>query len=169
MGYHLVAVIGGSDLLGRVTRAATVSLTQGLSLLPMTDEFRDEVGDGSPVVPAGFEFMPGGFDRTLMSWSAGGPVAYVEAEYFGGVGTQCAAVWHGGTLVYGPCAEPPLPRTRDEPLGRRTASTRSPISAALHRLGVVRGEHDDEFAAVGLGRHRDLDDWLDSATGLHDQ
>ncbi|MGW4465936.1 hypothetical protein [Micromonospora sp. NPDC004704] len=40
---------------------------------------------------------------------------------------------------------------------------------ALHRLGVVRGEHDDEFAAVGLGRHRDLDDWLDSATGPHDQ
>ena len=36
----------------------------------------------------------------------------------------------------------------------------SPISRALRRLGVVKGEHFDEFDAVGLGRHRETVSWL---------
>ncbi|MFJ8909918.1 hypothetical protein [Amycolatopsis sp. NPDC102389] len=31
---------------------------------------------------------------------------------------------------------------------------------ALRRLGVLKGDHFDEFDAVGLGRHRNNDDWL---------
>ncbi|MET8030591.1 hypothetical protein [Streptomyces avermitilis] len=33
---------------------------------------------------------------------AGRPVAYVEADYFGGVGEQQAAVWDGETIALGP-------------------------------------------------------------------
>jgi len=36
----------------------------------------------------------------------------------------------------------------------------SPISQVLARLGAVREGHQDEFDAIGLGRHRDTEDWL---------
>ncbi|MFF3343183.1 hypothetical protein [Streptomyces flavidovirens] len=57
-------------------------------------------------VEVGPHLAPGGcregFEKTLSDWSTAGPVAYVEAEYFGGVGEQKAAVWYGGTIVLGP-------------------------------------------------------------------
>src|SRR5258708_22051255 len=77
--------------------------------MPMTDELFDAVTDGSSDA-LGFWRLPGGFDRVLAGWSAGGPVAYVEAEYFGGTGTQRAVVWAGGVLVLGP-----LQNAEDEP------------------------------------------------------
>jgi hypothetical protein len=78
-------------------------------------------------------------------------VAYIEADYFGGVGTQTAQVWDGGKMALGP-----LHLAEGEP----SPTTGTPISQALRRLGATKGNHVDEFAAVGLGRHRDTDDWL---------
>jgi hypothetical protein len=102
----------------------------------------------------GFWKVPPGFDRLLAAWSARGPIAYVEAEYFGGVGTEAAAVWHAGDLALGPLLETadPLP-----------TAGRSPISQALRRLGVSAHGYVDEFEAVGLGRCRYMDDWLNEA------
>ena len=79
-----------------------------------------------------------------------GPIGYLEAEYFGGMGMQWAALWSGGSLVAGPhvlADGEPFP-----PAG-------SPISRVLAELGVERGDHFDEFDAVGLLRHRDTDGW----------
>lgn len=75
---------------------AVVPLRQGLGLVPMTDEVFDTVNDGTPPGLPGCWKLPGGFERVLCSWSARVPVAYVEADIFGGVGTQAAAVWDGG-------------------------------------------------------------------------
>jgi hypothetical protein len=110
----------------------------------------DAVTDGSSDA-LGFWRLPGGFDRVLAGWSAGGPVAYVGAEYFGGTGTQRAVVWAGGVLVLGP-----LQNADDEPF----PAEGSPISQALRRLGVQRGEAFDEFAAAGLQQHRRSLDWI---------
>ncbi|MFT2720119.1 hypothetical protein ACMT4L_08965 [Deinococcus sp. A31D244] len=71
-------------------------------------------------------------------------MAYVEAEYFGGTGSQVAAVWDGGRVFWGP--------------ERRE---RGPINHALRLLGVHRTDSHDEFGSVGLDRHRHLEDWLD--------
>ncbi|MFC9287273.1 hypothetical protein ACFT0E_11430, partial [Streptomyces sp. NPDC057052] len=121
-------------------------------LMPMTDALFDSVADGSGVGALGFWRLPGGFEKALAAWSAGGPVAYVEAEYFGGVGEQRAAVWDGGTIVWGPLhveEGQPFP-----PAG-------SPISQALRRLSVVAGAGEDEFSAVGLDRYRHGEAWID--------
>jgi hypothetical protein len=61
----------------------------------------------------------------------------VEAEFFGGVGTQAAAVWEGGRLVFGPVI-----MEEAEPVP--VAGT--PISQAL-----ARHDHDHEgFVALSL-------------------
>ncbi|MEU8412035.1 hypothetical protein AB0C24_04570 [Amycolatopsis japonica] len=111
--------------------ARLVALGQNLSLMPVT-ETRFDTGP-------------------LAECSEHGAVAYVEAEYFGGAGTQFAQVWEGGETVLGP-----LHVDEDEP----DPADGSPISQALRRLGALKGDHFDEFDAVGLGRHRDTDDWL---------
>jgi hypothetical protein len=156
MGYDLRAVIADGEALRGVARdlpaARLASIGQGLSLMPITDALFDSVADGSGVGALGFWGLPGGFEKALAAWSAGGPVAYVEAEYFGGVGEQRAAVWDGGTIVLGPLhveEGQPFP-----PAG-------SPISQALRRLGVVASAGEDEFSAVGLDRHRHGEAWID--------
>jgi hypothetical protein len=155
MGYDLQAVIADREALRGVARdlpaARLASIGQGLSLMPMTDALFESVADGSGVGALGFWRLPGGFEKTVAAWSAGGPVAYVEAEYFGGVGEQRAAVWDGGTIVLGPLhvgEGQPFP-----PVG-------SPISQALRRLGVVASAGEDEFSAVGLDRHRHGEAWI---------
>jgi hypothetical protein len=80
----------------------------------------------------------------------------VEAEYFGGVGEQRAAVWADGSLALGPL---------DEPEMKRFSRASSPISQALRRLGARKSLGEDEFKAVGLDRHRNNEDWISSSTG----
>jgi hypothetical protein len=155
MGYDLQAVIAGGEVLRAASRhlsaARMASLGQGLSLMPMTDALFDSIADGSDTGALGFWRLPGGFDRTLADWSTAGPVAYVEAEYFGGVGEQQAVVWDGGTIVLGPL------QVRE---GRPFALAGSAISQALRRLGAVASAGEDEFSAVGLDRHRHREQWI---------
>ncbi|MEV6179857.1 hypothetical protein [Streptomyces sp. NPDC052015] len=154
MSYELRAVIAGDDALRGVVRelpaAHSAPLGQGLSLLPVTNARLDAAG-GDTTRPLGFRWLPAGFDARLVAWSAAGPVAFVEAEYFGGVGEQRAAVWAGGALVLGPLAVGE---------GERLPVGGSPISQALRRLGAVARDGGDEFSAVGLGRHRRSGRWI---------
>ncbi|RSN60639.1 hypothetical protein DMH01_15220 [Amycolatopsis sp. WAC 04182] len=155
MGYRLQAVIASDnvlrDLADTVEEAHIVPLGQHLALLPMTDAYFDAVTvPGAPKL-GGFWKVPRGFERLLAACSAKGPVAYVAAEFFGSTGTQTAQVWNGGNVVLGP-----LQLAVKEPI----PAIGSPISQALRQLGAVKGVHVDEFDAIGLGRHRDTDDWL---------
>ncbi|MFF9279691.1 hypothetical protein [Streptomyces griseosporeus] len=88
MAYDLRAVIADGELLrggvGELPAARLASIGQGLSLMPVTDELFDSVADGGGAGPLGLWGLPGGFEKTLAAWSAGGLVAYVEAKYFGG-------------------------------------------------------------------------------------
>ncbi|MFJ4277504.1 hypothetical protein [Streptomyces massasporeus] len=155
MSYDLRAVIGAEQMLRVATRdlsaARLASLGQGLSLMPMTDALFEAVADGGGDGAWGFQEFPGGFEKVLAGWSAGGPVAYVEAEYFGGIGEQRAAVWDAGTIVLAP-----LHVGEGEPF----PAAGSPVSQALRRLGVVAGAGEDEFSAAGLDRHRHSEAWV---------
>lgn len=159
MAYTLQAAIAGDELLRAASRDVpgthVVPFLQGLSLLPMTDAAFDAVTDGGATGALGFWKLPGGFEGLLAQWSAAGPVACVEAEYFGGVGEQRAAVRVGGSLALGALETP----------ARRGSHAVSPVSQALRRLGARRSLGEDEFSAVGLDRHRHTDDRISSGTG----
>jgi hypothetical protein len=154
VGYELRALMADKVVLAAVTadleQARIVPLWHEMALVPMTDALFDAVSDGSTAGALGFCFLPGGFERVLAAWSSTGPIAYVEAEYFGGVGTQRAAVWAQGALAFGPFASEPR---------ERTSRQVSPVSRALRLLGVVADCGLDEFDSVGLQRHRRLVDW----------
>ncbi|WP_018546821.1 hypothetical protein [Streptomyces sp. LaPpAH-108] len=156
MGYELRAVIADWARLESTARelpaARLAPLAQGLALLPLTDALFAADTDGSEVTALGFRGLPDGFEAMLARWSAAGPVACVEAEVFGGVGEQRAAVWEGGAVVLGP-----LHVDEDEPF----PAEGSPVSRALRRLGVRADAGRDEFDAVGLGRRRSSEEWVD--------
>ncbi|WP_026925181.1 hypothetical protein [Glycomyces arizonensis] len=153
--YNLQAVVASHATLSGLARgvesAVVVPLAQGISLLAMTDALFDEINVERAPRPGRFWKLPAGFDRTLADRSVAGPVAYLEAEYFGGAGSQCAQVWDRGRIALGPLE---LAEGEPHPGGG------SPIARALRRLGVDKAGHHDEFDAVGLGRCRDTDDWL---------
>jgi hypothetical protein len=157
--YRLQAVIAAEhvlrDLADAFENARIVPLGQHLSLLPMTDELFDAVTVAGTPPLDGFWKAPAGFGRALAACSANGPVAYVEAEYFGGTGEQAAMVWDVGRVVLGHLH---LAENASIP------ADGTPISQALRRLGVTTGDHQDAFDAVGLGRHRDTEDWLPSTS-----
>jgi hypothetical protein len=122
-----------------------VPLELGLALFPLTKGVIETLlpPPRSRTVDR-FEHLHVELLELLAGFSALSPVLYFETEYFGGEGTQSAIVVDNGKIVFGP---------KQAGIG--------PISEGLRLLGVKKRSSDfDEFAAVGLQRHRWSEDWL---------
>jgi hypothetical protein len=161
MQYELSAIVSTPQVLELVSAphrcARLVPLaTANLGLIPVTEDLVFELdGQGIRVSPeTGFWHLSIGLQRLLVTASARGPIAYLEADYFGREGRQTAAVWNSGVTVYGPRI---LGRNEAFPAGGN-----SPICGALRQLGVVAVGHRDEFVVAGLGRYRRTVDWCAS-------
>ena len=147
--YSLYALLGRSDAL--VNRAlgypsaAVVHLDAGIGMIPFTEALLDEMralqGGAATAVPP-FEFLFPAGAEWARSLSLGTVVAYVEAEYIAGEGTESAILWRDGDVAEGP------------------SSGVGAICRALRALGVVAAKGKDEFESVGLGRCRKPSEWL---------
>lgn len=145
MAYSIEALIGKRDALqahvSRFKHARIVSMAQEMAILPITDELHKEIGGENDATPF-YKFSP-----QLEEWakriSQHSPVAYVEAEYFGGSGNQSAIVWSSGDRILEP--------TQSE----------SAINDALKLLNVSAADiAGDEFDAIDLNTHRDTESWI---------
>ncbi len=164
MAFVLNAVIGRIDALTSIASFVVVPLAHGFGLAPLTDELWEALGHRSQPLRREIEGLeapddefetPGERERHIATAradfaaigalcvraSAIAPIAYVEAESFGGSGMQAATVWDAGTVVLDPFVD-------DEA-----------INEALRTIGVTRGLHD-EFDALDLGRHRFTGEWV---------
>ncbi|MFR9780273.1 hypothetical protein ACL02O_29985 [Micromonospora sp. MS34] len=180
MSYQLSAVVADVELLREQTadldHAVLAALRQDFALLPVTAQLVQELtGDlpdfitGEPSAEQPFQLVlspalagsdsgsrrGGGtagleLSELLARWSQHGPVAYLEAEFAGGLGHQAAMVWLDGKVSWGPRFDRTLDRPRAE----------WPINAALSRLGAEPGAWIDPFAELGLHLERDTAGWL---------
>lgn len=150
MGHSIQAFIGKTTVLAVKTphlqHAHVVDLAQEFSLLPVTDELHDEV-----IVPGKLDLpypefwkLSCGLLRLALDMSRDGPVAYVETDYHGGVGSQAAILYENETISLGPLH-----------------AKRGPINAVLQHMGVIRGDARDEFETIGLSRYRSNEDWIE--------
>jgi hypothetical protein len=143
MGYYLQALIGKNQTLKvnalLFQSARFVLLEQDIAMIPITEELCEEIDAISQV--EGFYKLSPEIEEWAKRISASGFVAYVEAEFFGGDGGQGAIAWNAGYRVL-------------EPINEQNA-----INRVLKLLGVDRKNAYDEFDAVGLGKHRDTNDW----------
>ncbi|MEW8074121.1 MAG: hypothetical protein AB2826_27315 [Candidatus Thiodiazotropha sp.] len=104
--------------------------SNSIPFLPLTDE--------------GLDNISGYLLEICLSLSLKGKAAYVEAEFFGGEGTQGCALFENGKV-------------------KETAQeNRSAINHALSWLGISPEGEQDEFTVAGLGMHRNTEGWLDA-------
>jgi len=159
VGYQLRGLIGRADVFAADPHhLRTVALQQQFALLPITNDVFDALGGGEdrPFAPI-FHFMSRGIASLAEHLSARAPIAYCEADLFGGTGEQAVVVWNGSTVTLGPVAHEFEWNVPDPP------REQWPINSALAALGAIQGEASDLFDAIGLSRHRWIEDWLDQS------
>src|SRR5689334_13623168 len=98
MGYILRAFIGKNNALDGIVRsyptAKKVSFYQDLSMIPMTDMLFDEINKLSISHDMGsFMLFTEKVENEILNIIEMGQVAYIEAEYFGGIGSQSSIIW----------------------------------------------------------------------------
>ncbi|MDX2936747.1 hypothetical protein [Streptomyces ipomoeae] len=149
MSYRLDAVVGDFDRLRSwaegVPGAVVAPLRQRMGLLPLSTALR------------------GDLPRMLGDLSQSGPVAHVQADFWGGEGDQSAALWRAGVQEWGPVHTSEFSGPRED----------WPINAALARLDVASAgpgapDYRDLFVEVGLGQGRDEEDWRQAALKAYD-
>lgn len=148
--YCLYGIVGKSrDLVHKSLEypgASVVYLEQGIGMIPISEELLSALEqDEAPVVLSGdrgFEFLSESVSAWACRLSRGTTLAYLEAEFISGEGTESAIVWRDGTVVLGPL--------------RGTGA----VNRALRCLGVSVSPRSEEFEAVGLGKHRSPEEWL---------
>jgi hypothetical protein len=146
MAYTIQALIADDKTLRSVDleKGVTplISLPQGRVMLPLTTEVSGRFDiPFLPLTNEGSLTVPDLLNKLCCAASRHGLIAYIEAEFFGGAGTQASALWDRGSLVMGPIVADDA------------------INQVLRAIGVSKGGAFDEFDALDLGKHRDTDDW----------
>jgi hypothetical protein len=134
---------------------------RGARLIPVTDAVhaRFEVAAGSSETVAGFRELTNGIADWAENLSRHWTVLYVHCEFWAGDGIQAAIAWSEGSVVFGPKFTR-TPNEEAEPPYELADRPGMAINAALRALGVRAGAPDDEFATVGLDRHRWTAEWV---------
>jgi len=145
MSYTLEAVLLDAQGAKFNHQLPVYPLLHGVTLIPITAELLSERFGFPDLDHAGpFWKLGPALETLLTEISQAGAVAYVEADYFGGTGTQVAAVWWRGQCVLGPVC----------------SDGAGAINHALRRLGVPHSAERDAFDEVGLGRFRHTEEWM---------
>lgn len=152
MGYMIQAILAAGDILtpapSWIADSQVVALSQNIAMIPITEALYDQflhehtMHEENPFCRLTYLSLP--IATRLAELSKRGTVAYIEAEYFGGIGEQWAVVWREGKVLIGPLHTP----------------GRGAINQALHLLGVPCRGRTDEFDVVGLFLHRFNEEWL---------
>lgn len=146
MSYTLQGIVGDEEILAgaeTAIAAEVITLPQGKALLLFTERFRKEhLVPFLPLTDEGGD-LPDAIRNLCARISLAGRIAYVEAEFFGASGTQASVVWHGGDMIQPPLIE------------------QDAINTALRCLGVQTTQGTDEFDALRLGAHRDIEEWIE--------
>jgi hypothetical protein len=152
MSYYLQALICKSQSMENKVKSFSseyrIHLAQGFTMIVVTKELCEEVAakyfcdENEPYKE--FTMLSSSLAKWAKELSNLTPVAYLEAEYFGGVGAQSAIVWDKSNLTLGPLS-----------------GEAGPINKALQFLGAQAVGVQDEFDSIGLGRNRSTENWIE--------
>jgi hypothetical protein len=142
--------------------------------VPLTDELFTKIVAKNDFLPdicdERFRYLNSKLFQTGRRLSKITPVAYIETDYFGGEGFQCAVAWKDGEIEFYPSV------AGAEEGFQMDRNSRNPINDALSKIGVqiyltedltaddIDEFTKDEFDKLGLGNYRDNDDWIKSLT-----
>jgi len=143
--YEIQAVIGDKKViqLEKLIGTRIVTLPQDKVMIPFSEKFKiaKEIPD-LPFTYSGAITLHSSIADFCRMVSVQGKIAYIEAFFFGGQGTQACSLWDSGLM-------------REEPrVGLQS------INIALRFLGVTKEGSSDEFDIMGLGNFRKIENWL---------
>lgn len=122
-----------------------VSLEQNLIMVPVNKVVREKFHISTLPLLEEKDNENSAISYFGCSISKGVKVAYIEAEFFGGVGMQASIVFDNEKII----SEPQV--------------SKNAINLALQYLGVSRLNFFDEFDALGLGKYRNTEEWVINA------
>ena len=163
MSYDLRGILGPDDVVAEFARSwlrKPVRLSQRISLLPVTVDLIESVdelvGKRGTAPFAEFEFLTSSLLQLITHHSKGHWIVYFENEYFGGTGTQAAALWRNGELNYGPRLSS---TSWDSQNQNDVVDNGWPINEVLRIVGVWTDGGRDEFDSLELGKYRSTEDF----------
>ena len=141
MGHCVRAIIGAHKDIQRYWLAKEIKLPQGYGMIFLTDALLDNIGElfESANEPSDSETVT---SFLLQEYSFHTKLAYIEADYFGGIGTRSGILYENGNISIPLC-------------GGEGA-----INILLRELGVWREVNKDEFDSLNLGIYRRMDKWI---------
>ncbi len=145
MGHCISAIIGRREDVCRIAEqmihADLIELPQGFGMILMTDKLLRDVEElaevSDEIVFPGLDRFTEAVRELMERYSFHTKLAYIETDYFGGVGTQGGLLYESGCCVVAP----------------RSSET-GVINALLSELGVRREPGKDEFDSLGLSKYR---------------
>ena len=148
MGHCIQAIVSSSSVADSIQRVypqlPRANAPQAFAILPVEADFIDAVTAARPPQSTEtFMLLTDGFRDLLCELSLFGRLAYVETDYFGGVGGQGAVVYSNRKVLM-------------EPVWGGIGT----INRALELIGVEELRAGDRFAALGLDGVRSNDDLL---------
>lgn len=161
MGHIIQACIGDAAIINEVRRLLNDSqitveeLPQQYFLLYVTDSlykvtYKDSDLENE-VEP--FEYLNGSLKSFFEKVSLAGDLVYIETEYFGGVGSQAAGLFHDGNLN-AVCFSDGSGIDINIPYPERLLD--EPINQSLRAIGVKRKQNNDEFDTLNLSNYRHM-------------
>ena len=144
MGHCVRAIIGAHKDIQRIENnwfAKEIKLPQGYGMVFLTDALLDNIGElfESANEPSDPETVT---SYLLQEYSFHTKMAYIETDYFGGIGTQSGILYENGNISIPLC------------------SGEGEINILLRELGVWREVNKDEFDSLNLGIYRRMDKWI---------
>lgn len=145
MGHCVRAIIGAHKDIQRIENnywlAKGIKLPQGYGMIFLTDALLDNIGElfESANEPSDPETVT---SYLLQVYSFRTKLAYIEADYFGGIGTQSGILYENGNISIPLC------------------SGKGAINILLRELGVWHEVNKDEFDSLNLGIYRRMDKWI---------
>ena len=147
MSYSIQAFVAlqGTFNAGPSNGTAVIQLDNGVEIVPIGSTTRKLYGISFlPLTDEGSEELPAVLLELCSTLGSQRPVAYIEAEFFGGSGAQAHFL------------------ISQNGAGSGVNVSDDAINDALAWLGVQPRDGTDRFDTVGLGKHRETDGWLAS-------
>lgn len=143
MAHIIRAFIGRSNIVRRLASdwlEEVILLPQDFTMLFLTDKLFDDITELTDLEDSfncsAFECFTTAIAKVMEEHSFQASLAYIETEYFGGIGSQSGVLFVDGRIEIEP--------ERSEDI----------INRILQRLGVYKEAGKDEFDSISLGHYR---------------
>ena len=138
------AIVGKHEVIQRLESdwyAKEINLPQGYGMIFLTDALLDNIAElfesaNEPSTPDTVT------NYLLQEYSFHTKLAYIETDYFDGIGNHSGILYENGKISFASCS------------GKRA------INVLLRELGVWCEKNNDEFDSLNLGIYRKMDKWI---------